>query len=75
MLLSMDTWENSGQLATGIFACSYCQQFSIPRLPTMPRTADPGPFQSSVVLHEEMPYGSSAEHGGQTVAVCELTYM
>lgn len=40
-----------------------------------PGTADPGPFQSSAFLHEEMPYGSSAGHGGQTVAVRELTCM
>jgi len=40
-----------------------------------PRTADPGPFQPSAFLHEEMPYGSSAGHGGQTVAVREPTCM
>lgn len=73
MLLSRDPWENSRQLATEIFACYYCRQFSIPRLPTMPRTADPGPFQSSVFLHEEMTYGSSAGHGGQTC--CMWTYL
>lgn len=33
-----------------------------------PGTAEPGPFQSLAFLHEEMPYGSSARHGRQTVA-------